>query len=126
VTVGIPPPSRNHRTPTGPDTPASLAASTVVIPSATANQNITRSSRRPAVGRPGDRIAGRPVTADAQPFGLPIATLLHRVLRRPRESAQFTAVLFGRRCERAGIEISIGSVGDCYDKELVSYCTSWG
>jgi putative transposase len=28
---------------------------------------------------------------------------------------QYTAVLFTKRCERAGIEISMGSVGDCYD-----------
>jgi putative transposase len=28
---------------------------------------------------------------------------------------QYTAVLFTKRCEAAGIEISIGSVGDCYD-----------
>ena len=31
------------------------------------------------------------------------------------QGCQFTAVLFTRRCERAGIEISMGSVGDCYD-----------
>jgi transposase InsO family protein len=29
-------------------------------------------------------------------------------------------LLFGKRCARAGIEISMGSVGDCYDKALVS------
>ncbi|MBV8710231.1 MAG: transposase [Solirubrobacterales bacterium] len=27
-------------------------------------------------------------------------------------------MLFGKRCERAGIEISIGSVGDCYDNAV--------
>jgi putative transposase len=31
---------------------------------------------------------------------------------------QYTAVLFTKRCERAGIEISIGSVGDCYDNAV--------
>jgi putative transposase len=40
------------------------------------------------------------------------------VLRRPLEFAQFTAVLFSKRCERAGIEISMGSVGDCYDNAV--------
>jgi hypothetical protein len=40
------------------------------------------------------------------------------VLRRPIESAQFTAVLFGKRCAKAGIEISMGSVGDCYDNAV--------
>jgi hypothetical protein len=27
-------------------------------------------------------------------------------------------VLFGKRCERAGVEISMGSVGDCYDNAV--------
>jgi putative transposase len=40
------------------------------------------------------------------------------VLRRPVESAQFTAVLFGKRCAKAGIEVSMGSVGDCYDNAV--------
>jgi putative transposase len=31
---------------------------------------------------------------------------------------QYTAVLFGKRCAQAGIEISIGSVGDCYDNAV--------
>src|SRR5689334_11584668 len=83
----MPPPSRNHRTPTTPDTPASAAASKLVAPRAIAAQNRTRCSRRPAGGRPGDRIVGRPVSSDAHPLGLPIATLLDRALRRPIESA---------------------------------------
>ena len=40
------------------------------------------------------------------------------MLRRPIESAQYTAVLFGKRCAAAGIEISMGSVGDCYDNAV--------
>jgi hypothetical protein len=40
---------------------------------------------------------------------------IDRVTERPQQ-----------RCAKAGIEISMGSVGDCYDKELVSYCTSLG
>jgi putative transposase len=39
-------------------------------------------------------------------------------LRRPLESAQFTAVLFTKRCAKAGIEVSMGSVGDCYDNAV--------
>jgi putative transposase len=31
---------------------------------------------------------------------------------------QYTAVLFTKRCERAGIEVSMGSVGDCYDNAV--------
>src|SRR5215210_6630887 len=39
VIDGIPPPSRNHRTPTGPDTPASAAAASLDSPRAIAAQN---------------------------------------------------------------------------------------
>ena len=56
--------------------------------------------------------------SDAHRFGLPIATLLDRALRRPLESAQYTAVLFAKRCAKAGIEVSMGSVGDCYDNAV--------
>jgi len=31
------------------------------------------------------------------------------------QGCQYTAVLFTKRCAAAGIEISMGSVGDCYD-----------
>lgn len=31
---------------------------------------------------------------------------------------QYTAVLFTKRCTKAGIEISMGSVGDCYDNAI--------
>ena len=49
---------------------------------------------------------------------------LHR--RRPEpglihhsdQGRQYTAVLFGKRCAAAGIEISMGSVGDCYDNAV--------
>jgi putative transposase len=40
------------------------------------------------------------------------------VLRRPVEPGQFTAVLFTKRCAKAGIEVSMGSVGDCYDNAV--------
>src|ERR1035437_3834485 len=84
----MPPPNRNHRTPTAGDTPASTPACSLVTPRAIAAQTRCRCSRLPTGGRPGERITGRPVSCDAHPFGLPIATLLHRALRRPVESAQ--------------------------------------
>jgi len=56
---GIPPPSRNHRTPTGTDTPAAPAASSVDRPAAIARQKRCRSSRRAIDGRPGDHICPR-------------------------------------------------------------------
>jgi putative transposase len=90
----------------------------VVIPSPIASQNTTRSTRDATDGRPGDRIAGRPVISVTQSADLPIATLQAQALRRPLEFAQFTAVLFTKRCAKAGIEVSMGSVGDCYDNAV--------
>ena len=34
------------------------------------------------------------------------------------QGTQYTAVLFSKRCAKAGIEISMGSVGDCYDNAV--------
>ena len=34
------------------------------------------------------------------------------------QGCQYTAVLFTKRCDKAGIEISMGSVGDCYDNAV--------
>jgi hypothetical protein len=83
----MPPPCRNHRDPTGPDTPHATAASSLLKPSATFSQN-ARSTSRLAGGRPGERIAGRPVTVVIHPAGRPISTPhFVGVLRRPLESA---------------------------------------
>jgi transposase InsO family protein len=91
---------------------------------------------RPTGGRPGERITGRPVISDPQPFGLPIATLPDQALRRPLESAQYVALGFGQMCAKAGISRSMGSTGVYSDiavaetffatlkKELV-YRRSW-
>ena len=54
----IPPAWRNHRDPTGHDTPTPADASTVVIPVVIRRQN-SRCTARDGSGRPGDRIAGR-------------------------------------------------------------------
>jgi hypothetical protein len=59
LTDGIPPPSRNHRTPTAAETPASAAASSLATPRAIAAQNRCRSFRRATDDRPGERIRGR-------------------------------------------------------------------
>jgi putative transposase len=34
------------------------------------------------------------------------------------QGCHYTAVLFGKRCAKAGIEVSMGSVGDCYDNAV--------
>jgi len=39
-------------------------------------------------------------------------------LRRPLESAQYVSLVFGQRCRQAGIALSMGSKGDCYDTQV--------
>ncbi len=40
------------------------------------------------------------------------------VVHHSDHGSQYTAVIFGERCEQLGIEISRGSVGDCYDNAV--------
>jgi transposase InsO family protein len=47
-----------------------------------------------------------------------IATSFQRVLRRPLESAQYVSIRYSERLLNAGIEPSVGSVGDSYDNAL--------
>jgi transposase InsO family protein len=48
-----------------------------------------------------------------QPFAIP-----REVLRRPVESAQYVSIKYTERLAEAGIEPSVGSVGDSYDSAL--------
>jgi putative transposase len=41
------------------------------------------------------------------------------VLRRPTESTQYVSIRYTERLAEAGIEPSVGSVGDSYDCEYV-------
>lgn len=109
---------RNHRLPTEGDTPTSIPAASLERPRATAAQNRRRCSRRPTPGRPGECSTGRPVCLDAQPFGLPIATLLGQVLRRPDESTQYTSADYTQELDDHGVLASVGSVGDAYDNAM--------
>jgi hypothetical protein len=104
--------------PTGPDTPQARAASSLVNPSAIFLQNARSTSRRIG-GRPGDRIAGRPVRVVIHPAGLPMQHLRIKVLRRPVESAQYTSFRFTTHLLAAGIDASIGTVGDALDNALM-------
>jgi transposase InsO family protein len=79
-------------------------------------QNCCRSAR-PAVGRPGEYIFGRPERFDSR-LRIIIATSIVEVLRRPIESAQYTSYAFGKRCREAGVMPSMGSVGDAYDNAM--------
>ena len=40
------------------------------------------------------------------------------VIHHSDQGSQYTSVQFGRRCKEAGIELSMGSVGDCYDNAM--------
>src|SRR5215213_8595184 len=113
----MPPASRNHRTPTTDETPASTPAASLRAPRAIAAQNRWRCSRRPTGGRPGECIAGRPARSDALRF-LPIATPLDQALRRPLESAQYIGLTFGQAAHDAGIAQSMGAVGSCFDNAV--------
>ena len=116
---GMPPLWRNHRVPTGWDTPAATAASSLDSPPAIASQNRCRCSRRPAVGRPGDRsvrTSRTVVTVDVSVF--PSQLLTVEVLRRPIESTQYLSMRYTDRLVEAGIAPSVGSQGDAYDNAL--------
>src|SRR5476649_272210 len=51
-------------------------------------------------------------------FRIFIATSAREVLRRPFESAQFVSIKYTERLAEAGLEPSVGSVGDSYDNAL--------
>lgn len=53
-------------------------------------------------------------------FRLPVVinTSNHGVLRRPVESARYLSIKYTERLGEAGIEPSVGSVGDSYDNAL--------
>jgi putative transposase len=40
------------------------------------------------------------------------------VVHHSDHGSQYTAVIFGERCEQVGIDISMGSIGDCYDNAV--------
>jgi putative transposase len=40
------------------------------------------------------------------------------VIHHSDHGSQYTAVIFGQRCEQLGIDISMGRVGDCYDNAV--------
>ena len=84
---------------------------------AIARQNLFCSLRPATDGRPGDGNGARPDCADLRLTTF-IATSNLRVLRRPFESAQYVSIKYTERLAEAGIEPSVGSVGDSYDNAL--------
>jgi putative transposase len=113
----MPPAARNHRVPTAGDTPALTAASSLDRPAAIAAQNRRRSSRRATGGRPGERNTPRPDRSERR-LRVLIATPSAEVLRRPFDSTQYVSIHYTGRLVEAGIEPSVGSVGDSYDNAL--------
>jgi integrase-like protein len=87
------------------------------MPAAIAAQNRRCSSRPATGGRPGDNNGARPDRSDRR-FRVGIATSFLRVLRRPLEFAQYVSIRYNERLLQAGIEPSVGSVGDSYDNAL--------
>lgn len=99
--------------------PAPKAASSLVIPFAIPDQNRWSSARPASGGRPGDGNGRLPDRSDRR-LRMPIATSLVRVLRQPIESAQYVSIRYTERLAEAGIEPSVGSVGDSYDCKYVA------
>jgi putative transposase len=88
-----------------------------VTPRATAAQNRCRCSLRHTGGRPGERIGVE--RHDPKPaFACPSQLLSIKMLRRPLESAQYVSFAFTSRLIEAGVDASVGSVGDGYDNAL--------
>jgi hypothetical protein len=110
----MPPASRNHRVPTTGDTPASTAASSLDKPAAIDAQNRRRSSRRAALGRPGERVTARSARSDRR-FRAPITTPSFEPLRRPPESTQYASTPYREVLERHGVEQSMSRRGNCLD-----------
>jgi Integrase core domain len=117
IAGGMPPAFRNNLVPTGWDIPASSAASSLLSPVAIARQNLFCSSRPATGGRPGDGNEARPDRADRR-LAIFIATSNFRVLRRPFECKQYVSIKYTERLAEAGVEPSVGSVGDSYDNAL--------
>ena len=109
----MPPAFLNHRVPTACGTPTPTAASSLGVPAAIAAQNRRRSSRPATGGRPGENKRTRPERSERR-FRIFIATPV-KVLRRPLESAQYVSIKYTERLAEAGIEPSVGSVGNSYD-----------
>jgi hypothetical protein len=80
-------------------------------------QKMQRLSRCQTGGLPGEHNLLRVLRSERRFLGF-IATSLFKVLRRPVESAQYVSIKYTERLAQAGIEPSVGSVGDSYDNAL--------
>ena len=113
----MPPAFLNHRAPTACGTPA-VGRSLFARPNLQKLLPRTSSSVLDSAigGRPGDRKAARPERSDCR-FHLFIVALIE-ALRRPLELAQYVSIKYTERLVEAGVEPSVGSIGDSYDNAL--------
>ena len=117
IAGGMPPALRNHRAPIACGTLAAAAESSLDKPAAISAQNRPRSSRPATGGRPDEGNGARPARSERR-FCLFITTSHSEPLRRPLESAQYVSIKYTERLAEAGVESSVGSVGDSYDNAL--------
>src|SRR3954454_18937241 len=96
---------------------APAAASSLDEPNAIAAQNLLSSSRPATAGRPGEGNGALPERSERRRFNLVIVTP-HEALRQPLESAQYVSIKYTERLAEAGVQPSVGSVGDSYDNAL--------
>ena len=87
------------------------------MPAAIAAQNCRCSFRPATIGRPGENSDARPERSERRLY-LFIATSSPLVLRGLFESPQYVSIKYTERLAEAGIEPSVGSVGDSYDNAL--------
>ena len=115
----MPPQWRNHRVPTGGDTPATRAASSLASPRAMATQTGRRAAGGSTGGRPGDRSFLRVELLDFRRPALVMPHLVEEVLRRPIEFTQFTSADFTGQLTAHGIRISMDGQGCWRDNIFV-------
>ena len=117
-TVGIPPPSRNHRTPTGAETPADGGR---LLARCALGDRLPEPP--PMIHPPDRRPARRPHRRPPRLLPRPQPSA-HRNLLSSRccddrvESAQYTSHDFGQVLDDHQVLQSIGSVGDAYDNAM--------
>ena len=87
------------------------------MPIAIPVQKRRRSSRPATAGRPGENNGARPDRSERR-FRSFIATPFIRALRPPLEFAQYVSIKYTERLAEAGVEPSVGSVGNSYDNAL--------
>tara|TARA_X000000950_G_scaffold60182_1_gene73074 strand:- start:1312 stop:1800 length:489 start_codon:yes stop_codon:yes gene_type:complete len=115
---GIPPELRNHRLPTGAETPAATAVSSLERPAATPCQKRHKFSRCQTGGRPGEDNLRRVERSD---FRLPVIiyTFTNGVLRRPVEPAQYCSHDYQKILRKHKFQVSMSGKSNCYDSAAV-------